>query len=152
VAIKQLLELIGDDIVIAKLKNVQKTGEDVLQSFNKTVPELKIDPKPIQEFTGHATKLSDVLKILKPALNEAGVAVGGLGTFGRLANISFAGLAAALTGAVIVKLADLEEAANKTKLSLANLFGSAAAGETAFKGLEVSAKSLHTTTADLARH
>ncbi len=150
-AIKQLLELVGDDIVIAKLGAVQKKGEEVLGSFNKQLPDLKlgIDAKPLQEFTGHATKLSDILKILKPALHEAGVAVGGLGTFGRLASVSFAGLAAALTGAVIVKLADVEESAAKTKASLSDLFGSTAAGEKAFKALEASAKSLSTTTAEL---
>ncbi len=156
-AIKEVLELIGDDVVIKKLQNVQKAGEESLAVFNKPLPDLKFpdipkvpfDPKPVQEFTGHITKLSDVLKILKPALSEAGVAVGGLGSFGRLANISFAGLAAALTGTVIVKLAELEESAARTKVTLGDLFGSTAAGEAAFKRLEESARSLKTTTQDL---
>ena len=133
-AIKEILELVGDDVVIKKLQNVQKAGEDSLAVFNKPLPDLKfpdappIDSKPVQEFTGHITKLGDLLKILKPALHEAGAAVGGLGTFGRLASTSLVGLGAALTGTVIVKLADLEETATKSTHALGDLFGSAAAG------------------------
>ncbi len=154
-AIKEVLELVGDDVVIKKLENVKKAGEDAFEFLNKGTPDLKFpefkppDSKPVQEFSGHITKLGDLLKILKPALSEAGASIGGLGTFGRLASTSLVGLGAALTGAVIVKLADLEETATKSTRALSDLFGSAAAGEAAFKGLETSAKALHTTTADL---
>ena len=147
-AIKQSIELIGDDIVIRKFQNVQKEGEKAINSLAKTtLPELKlaIDPKPLQEFTGHATKLTDILKVLKPALNEAGASVGGLGQFARLANVGLAGLAAAVGGAVVVKLAELETNAESTKLKLSDLFGSTKAGETAFNAINTAAGNLHTT-------
>ncbi len=150
-AIKQLLQLIGDDIVIAKLDKVQKKGEQTLTAFNKSLPDLKvpIDSKPIEEFTGRATKLTDVLKVLKPALAEAGASVGGLGQFARVANIGLTGLAAAVTGAVVVKFAELEEAAASTKNKLSDLFGSTAAGEAAFNAINKAAGNLHTTVTGL---
>jgi hypothetical protein len=114
VAIKQLLQLVGDDIVIAKLDKVQKKGEQTLASFNKSLPDLKvpIDSKPIEEFTGRATKLTDVLKVLKPALAEAGASVGGLGQFARVANIGYR-LAAALPGVVVKFQRKQPQAQNK---------------------------------------
>ncbi len=150
-AIKQLLELVGDDIVIAKLNAVQKKGEETLASFNKSAPDLKvpIDSKPIQEFTGHATKLTDILKVLKPALTEAGASIGGLGQFARVANVGLQGLAAAVAGAVVVKLAQLEETTAQTKNRLSDLFGSAKAGETAFNAINTAAGNLHTTVTGL---
>ena len=147
-AIKQSIELIGDDIVIRKFQNVQKEGEKAIKSLAKTtLPELKlpIDPKPLQEFTGHATKLTDILKVLKPALNEAGASVGGLGQFARVAGLGMTGLAAAVGGAVVVKLADLEESTASTKNKLTDLFGSTKAGETAFNAINTAAGNLHTT-------
>ena len=72
-AIKQLLELVGDDIVIAKLDKVGKKGEEVLNSLNKTTPDLKlnVDPKPIEEASGHVVKLTEVLHTLRPVLQAA---------------------------------------------------------------------------------
>lgn len=146
-AIKQLLELIGDDVVIAKFGKVQKAGTEMMSSINKSSADLKlnVDAKPLQEFTGHATKLSDILKVLKPALNEAGASVGGLGAFARVAGLGMTGLAAAVGGAVVVKLADLEEATANTKTKLSDLFGSTANGEKAFNAINTAAGNLHTT-------
>ena len=80
-AIKEVLELIGSDVVIKQLDAVQKKGEESLATFNKPLPELKFpdikppDPKPVQEFSGHTIKLKDALHTLRPIMQAAGVQI-----------------------------------------------------------------------------
>ena len=134
-AIKQLLELIGDDIVIAKLKNVQKAGEDTLSSFNKSGGlKLDVDTKPIEDFTGQTIKLKDILHTVAPALKTAGASIGELGAFARLAGGNVALLAAALGGAIIVALAKMREEVARTKGQLDDAFGGRGPGRASLRG------------------
>jgi hypothetical protein len=57
-AIKEVLELVGSDVVIKQLDAVQKKGEESLATFNKPLPELKFpeiklpDAKAVEDFAG----------------------------------------------------------------------------------------------------
>ena len=151
-AIKQLLELIGDDIVIAKLDKVQKKGEETLASFSKSMPDLKVnipDAKPIEDFGGQTIKLKDALHALRPILQASGIQFSEFGGLARLASTSLLGLAAATTGAVILGFAKLEENAAKAKGELADLFGGQAQGQKAFAALEGEASKFGTTVDNL---
>ncbi len=151
-AIKQLIELIGDDIVIAKLGAVQKKGEEALGSFNKQLPELKlgIDPKPIQDFTGHTIKLKDALHTLAPILKVAGLQIGELGAFARLASNNVVLLGVAVAGAVTVGLAKLGENAARAKGQLDDAFGGRGRGQQALTELNKQALEFGSTITGLA--
>ncbi len=152
-AIKEVLELVGSDVVIKQLNDVQKAGEQTLAVFNKPLPELKFpepDTKPTEDMTGHVVKLKDALHTLKPILQAAGVQIGEFGAFARLASGSVIGLATALGGAVVVGLAKLEENAARTRGKLTDLFGSTAKGDQAFGALEKQAAQFGTTVEGLA--
>ncbi len=152
-AIKQLIELIGDDIVIAKMRNLAKENEKAIDNINKSSVDLKFtapDAKPIKDFSDQTIKLKDALHALRPILQAAGIQFSEFGALTRLASTSLIGLAAATAGAIVVGLAKLEETIAKTKGTLSDLFGSQRAGEQAFKGLESTAKSLSTTVETIA--
>ncbi len=157
-AIKQLIELIGDDIVISKLDAVQKKGEATLASFNKSTGELKlpsldipkIDAKPIQDFTGHTVKLKDALHTLQPILKTAGLQVGEMGAFARLASNNVVLLGIAVAGAVTVGLAKLGENAARAKGQLDDAFGGRGRGQQALVALNKQALEFGSTVEGLA--
>ncbi len=148
-AIKQLLELIGDDIVIAKLKAVGKAGEQTLGSFNKA-GGLSIDAKPIEDFTGKTLKLKDALHTLQPILKTAGLQIGELGAFARLASNNVVLLGIAVAGAVTVGLAKLGENAERAKGQLDDAFGGRGRGQQALAELNKQAQQFGSTVASLA--
>jgi hypothetical protein len=94
-------------------------------------------------------KLSTVFKVLKPVIHEAGLEIGNFGALGRLASTSIVGFGAALTGAVIVGLASLEEKTARARGQLADLFRSNEKGDQAFAALTSGAKEFGSTVAGL---
>ncbi len=151
-AIKQSIELVGDDVVIRKLNNLQKVAADSFGSLNQTLPELKldVDSKPIQEFTGHSIKLKDAMRALQPVIKAAGGSLGEFGSFARLASGNVVLLGAALAGAVTVGLAKLAENAARAKGELDDAFGGRGRGQQALAALNKQAQEFGSSVADLA--
>ncbi len=146
-AIKQGIELIGDDIVIRKLTNLKKVASEAFGSLNESLPELKIpiDPKPIEEFTGHTIKLTDAMKVLKPVLQATGTQMKELGSLSRLAANNMVAFGGVVAAGAAVAVVSFSESVALLKQRLADLTGSGDAGAKAFEGLNASAAKLGTT-------
>ncbi len=157
-AIKELITLEGVEEIEAKLARLNKAGEESLGTFrdlgreagtggfDRLVDGAKKAGLEVQNFSGHTKRLGEAFHVLRPILQASGVQFAELGGFARLAGASFAGLGVALTGAVAVGLGKFEESIAATKGRLSDLLGSSKSGEDAFRRLEVSARSLGTTT------
>jgi hypothetical protein len=164
-AIKEVITLEGAEEVKSQLASINKAGEDSLKQFRdlgsasgaaadpfgKLVDSAKNAGLEFQNTGRHTNTLREALHALHPILQVAGVRMGELGSFARLAGASLPALAAAAGGAIVIALATLEETAKRTQGRLQDLFGgSTTAGAQAFKALETSAKGLGTTVETLA--
>jgi hypothetical protein len=160
-AIKEVITLEGVEAVKAKLAELNAAGENSLNIFRdlgaggdgfKTLTDNAKSAGLELENTGrHANVLREAIHTLHPILQIAGVRMGELGSFARLAGASLPALAAAAGGAVVIALASLEDAAKRTQGRLQDLFGgSGTAGTQAFKALETAAKSLGSTVENVA--
>ncbi len=152
-AIKEFITLEGVQEIEAQLKKLAATGEQSLEQFRKPLPDMKlpdIDAKPIEDATGHVLKLNEAFHALKPILQAAGLQLGEFGAFARVASNSMLAFGVAVSGAVIVGLAKLEENAARTKGQLTDLFGSSEKGDKAFDALGKQAKQFGTTVDNLA--
>ncbi len=147
-AIKQLIELIGDDIVLAKLRNLGKEAGQALGAVGTS--DFKLDAKPIEDFTGKTLKLKDALHTLQPILKTAGLQIGELGAFARLASNNVVLLGIAVAGAVTVGLAKLGENAERAKGQLDDAFGGRGRGQQALAELNKQAQTFGSTVAGLA--
>lgn len=158
-AIKILITLEGSEQVKTALDGMAQSGEAFMQQFQGLSDKAPLaefssklaEAKPAIESTTQITHgFAESLRVVIPALRLAGVEVGNFAGFSRLASVGLGGLAAAVTGAVVIALANLEDAARRTKGTLDDLFGSKNLGGEAFKGLQDAAKELGSTVAELA--
>ena len=158
-AIKETISLEGVEQVKAAIAQVVKSGEEGAKAINATGKELGGVTAPIQNFfvqvkkgqdsiRGFGTDLvgiKDSLRVLKPVVSELGGALGGLGAFAAASRAGLVGLGTAISGAFIVKLTTMADETEKTKKQLADLLGSRAQGDSAFKLLDKDAQKLGTT-------
>jgi hypothetical protein len=161
-AIKELITLEGVEQVEAQLARINVAGEKSLKQFSdlgqagssgggfdKLVQGAKSAGLEMDKTSESTLKLSTVFKALKPVIHEAGLEIGNFGALGRLASTSIVGFGAALTGAVIVGLAGLEEKTARARGQLADLFRSNEKGDQAFAALTTGAKEFGSTVAGL---
>jgi hypothetical protein len=157
-AIKQAIELTGVEAVEAGFARINVAGENMMKgirdlggtdAFAKISEQSQNAGLGLDKASESTLKLSTVFKALKPVIHEAGLEIGNFGAIGRLASTSIVGFGAALTGAVIVGLASLEEKTARARGQLADLFRSNEKGDQAFAALNSGAKEFGTTVAGL---
>jgi hypothetical protein len=93
-----------------------------------------------------AERLREALHTLHPILDTAGLGLGNLGAFARVAGAGFGAFGAAIVGSIVVGLAKMAEQADRTGARLKALSGS----DNAFKTLSGQAKALGVDVGDLA--
>jgi hypothetical protein len=157
-AIKQAIELTGVEAVEAGFARINVAGENMMKgirdlggtdAFAKISEQSQNAGLGLDKASESTLKLSTVFKVLKPVIHEAGLEIGNFGALGRLASTSIVGFGAALTGAVIVGLASLEEKTARARGQLADLFRSNEKGDQAFAALTSGAKEFGSTVAGL---
>jgi len=166
--IKQRISLDGADDVAAKLKKIGDTGADAFkklkeysgQSLGNVGEFAKAADRHVGEFAKAADrhgdvggedfgkKLREALHALHPVAEQAGIDLGNLGQFGRLAGAGLIPLGAAITGSLLFALAKVGEEAAKTKQHLDDLVRSPEAGNKLFEGLKRNAADTGTTSKD----
>lgn len=163
-AVKILITLEGAEQINTALQDLTKRGEDFMQTFQglgqgaTALENVSVQMQNVAENAGkgldQATEathtFTEGIRILIPVMRAAGVEVANFSGFARLASIGLGGLAAAVSGAVIVALASLEEQAARTQALLSGLFGSRELGAQAFAAIEEGAQGLKTTVSGLA--
>ena len=164
-AVKILITLEGTEQINSALDAMSAKGEDFMKTFQSlgaggqsplsdVAVQLQTASSTAGEGLNKATDaahgFAEALRIILPGLRLAGVEVGNFAGFARLASVGVEALAVAITGAVIVALANLEETASRTQSTLSGLFGSQALGGQAFSAIQESATALQTTVGGLA--
>lgn len=160
-AIKELITLEGVEQVKKSLDDLGKSGEQFLSQVRESTAGAADPLKNLSvglEETAKSTETAksatdgfrDGLHLLHPVLQAAGIQVSEFTGFARAAGVGLAGLAAAIAGAVVVALANLEDTAKKTQGTLEDLFGSKALGQQAFDSLRAAASQLGTTVGSVA--
>src|SRR5215469_13293533 len=113
-AIKQYISLEGAEDVVANLKKISDAGEQALATFKQSGQAFV----PIDAFTTSLGRTSSAmatttsathdfvesLHILRPLLNEAGFAMGGIREFSIAASTGIAGLAIAVGGTLLIAI------------------------------------------------
>jgi hypothetical protein len=103
--------------------------------------------REIERTTSAAHRLREGFHILRPALEEAGVGLGGFGALTAVARLGVGGLTAAVGGAALVGLANLDDKVRQTRRGLGDLFQNPRTGNALYKDLGDLAK-LFGTSAD----
>lgn len=127
--IKNKLTLDGSD-TDAQLK---RTTNNFVDSFEK-IRQAANKASEAGSFEGHAEsahKFREILHVLHPILGEAGVGIGELGAFARVAAVGTGGLAAAIGGTLLVSLVKVADETEKTRNRIKALGG----GEGGFEDL-----------------
>ncbi|MBR0687352.1 hypothetical protein JQ594_15580 [Bradyrhizobium manausense] len=142
--IKQRISLDGAEDVAAKLKRIGDTGQDAfrkLKEYSGPAGEGISNLSRSLEGEGSAheigEKLRETLHTLHPIIGQAGLELGELGAFARLAGAGLVPLGAALTGTVLIALAKLGDETQKSKARLKAL-----GDESGFEKLSERAKHL----------
>src|SRR6516164_2180438 len=161
-AIKEFISLEGVDEVKSQLADLQAAGEKASDSFTKigeglAVPSTGQIQVTLQEASraiadsanasrglgsgfeslGVSTRgLTEILHILRPALEEVGISLRGVRELAILARGGVDVLAAGISAAVAVGLAKLGEETERTQAQLTSLLGSTSRGNAAFSALE----------------
>jgi hypothetical protein len=155
--IKIRIGLEGDAEIKKKLDSVRdvgtKAGEEISKSLNRDVGKKSGDEassvstgglgkaigaeESLERNRVGVERFRQAVHTLHPVLDEAGIGIGNLGAFARLAGGGFGALAAAVGGSILVGLAKLRDEAEKTKRELdiiAGGTGAAAGGGPGEKG------------------
>lgn len=161
-AIKEIITLEGVEQVKGQLKDLGSTGEkelkkfsdigktgDTANPFNKLVEGAKQAGLGLQEGSQKVGELREAIHVVNPILEEAGVHLGNLGAFARLAGGGIAGLAIAGIGAAIVALNNLGTSAARTKAALDGLFSNQGQGTQALGELGKASANLNTSVSAL---
>jgi hypothetical protein len=159
-AIKEFVSLEGVDEVLSRYKELKTGGESTAQAISdigggagEGLAPVTVNIQQARAAMGAAEgstrSLTEAMRVLRPALQEAGLAMGNMRELSVLARAGIEGLAIALTGAALIALAKLADQAAITKGKLGDLLGSQAAGATAFGKLEQDAEKLGTTVENL---
>jgi hypothetical protein len=132
--IRARVVLDGAAQVKAGLKDIGQTGESAFgkiaaangamaqggAKYNQQLKNLGLHA--LQAKKG-AESFREAIHIAHPVLDAAGLGIGNLGAFARLANVGLVGLTAAIAGAFTLGLARLGDTAKKTGASLDTAFG-----------------------------
>jgi hypothetical protein len=146
------ISLEGSEDVAKKLKAAGDAGEASGRRLKQAFSEaggssgsgLGKFSAEAEEGEGGAHRLREALHVLHPVLEEAGLGLGNLGAFARLAGAGFGALGAAVLGSLVVGLAKVGEESDKARARLKAL-----GAEGAFEKLEEQAKALGLSTEDL---
>jgi hypothetical protein len=146
----------GDADIKRKLDNInahgEKFGKDISKSLNQAVGTNPALGKAfgaeegVEKSREAVERFREVLHTLHPILDEAGLGLGNLGAFARVAGAGMGALAAAVVGSLLVGLAKVAEQADRTGARLKALTGS----DFANKNLTARAKDLGTAPDKLA--
>jgi hypothetical protein len=151
----------GTDALSGKLKNVGEVGDSAFKKIKGAIGDVSSGGglgNIFSQFTSGAEggekaaeKLREAIHILHPVLEEAGVSLGNIGAFARLAGAGMGALGVAVGGTVLVALAKLADEADKTKRRL-DLLSNAGrgGGESQYENLKKLAHELGVDPADLA--
>lgn len=154
--IKIRIGLEGDADIKKKLDNIsdhgRKFGQDISKSINQAVGTNPALGKAfgaeegIERSREAAERFREVLHTLHPILGAAGLELGNLGAFARVAGAGMGALGVAVVGSLLVGLAKIAEQADRTGARLKALTGS----DFANKNLSARAKDLGTSPDKLA--
>jgi hypothetical protein len=146
----------GDAEIKKKLDDVkghgEKFGKDISKSINESV---KTNPALGKAFGAEENleksrvaveRFRESIHALHPLLGAAGLEIGGLGSYARLAGAGMTTLGAVIAGSVLIGLAKIAEQADRTGARLKALSGSS----NAFADLSKQAKELGINVGDLA--
>ena len=148
------ISLEGADKVAKQLESIglegDKSAKKIQQAFNDAS---NVSGKSGDAFGGLKTeesrqgveRLREAIHILHPILDTAGLGLGNLGAFARVAGAGLGALGAAIVGSVVVGLAKLVDEADVAKKKLADL----GASKGAFPGLSEDARRLKTDVTNL---
>jgi hypothetical protein len=141
------LSLEGAEDVSKKLKAAGDVGDEQAKRLKQSFGDVAAGNAGSHGFEAEAGesgahRLREALHVLHPILDEAGLGLGNLGAFARLAGAGFGALTAAIVGSVVVGLAKLADQAAATKKQLDDL--SSGHGGDHFAGLRADAKRLGT--------
>jgi hypothetical protein len=147
------LSLEGAEDVSKKLKAAGDVGDEQAKRLKKSFADVGTGSSgsnygkfaQLAEGENAAHRFREAIHVLHPVLDSAGLGIGNLGAFARLAGAGLGGLAAAIAGSVIIGLAKLGDEAQKAKLHLGAL---GASGDT-FDKLNERAKKLGISTSAL---
>ena len=154
------VSLEGADKVSKQLESIGDVGE---KSFNKVKQAAdgaslgKVGESSsgfggkTEESRLAAERLREVLHTLHPILDQAGLGLGNLGAFARVAGAGFLAFGAAIVGSVIVGLAKMAEEADRAKARLSALAGGDERGNSLFTKLSEQAKRLGGDVSDLQK-
>ena len=118
------IALEGDAEVNKKLDAVSQHGEQMSKNLSATSPtSLGSGAGELERGSGGADKLRESIHVLHPILESAGLGLGNLGAFARLAGAGLGALAAAVVGSIVVGLAKLRDEADQTERKLDLLAG-----------------------------
>lgn len=164
-AVKILITLEGAEQINSAIEGIKTRGEEMMASLNSLGAGGKSPfgdvsmqlqaasenaSKGIDSATAATHGFTEALRVVIPSLRLAGVEVGNFSGFARLATTGATGLAVAITGAVIVALANFEEHLATVQTRLSGLFGSREKGSQAFSALQKSADDLKTSVGGIA--
>jgi len=117
----------------SKLKRIGEAGKNAFKELNDSIDSVGSHSGVLASIFGEsesaAEKFKETIHIAHPILEEAGVSLGNLGAFARLAGAGMGALGTAVVGTVLVGLAKVAEAAERTGARLKALTGSNVAGE-----------------------
>lgn len=159
-AVKETISLEGAEQVKKAWQDVGQAGENALSqlrsaglNFGNVMVKFGSDTdKATDSVSKHSNSirgLREGLHVLSPILKTAGQQVGELGAFARVAQGGLIGLAAAITGTVLVALSKMGDSAALAKNSLEELLQSKDLGSKAFDTLDKGARDLGTSTSNL---
>src|SRR5579859_6318557 len=101
--IKQRISLDGAEDVASKLKKIGDTGADAFKKLKDSSAGASISAhaEGLEGGSEAGSKLREVLHVLHPALDEAGLGLSNLGAYSRLAGAGMVALGTAIVGSVL---------------------------------------------------
>ena len=157
--IRARIALEGSDVVKRQLQDIEQTGSrafKTIQSAGKAVnfgggpaaEQLKKIGLHTIEAESGTTRIREAIHVLHPLLDAAGLGIGNLGAYARLASVGLGGLAAVMAGAVLIGLEKIADGAARAKGELSGLLPGAA-GEEVWRTLSGQAERQGTTPGEL---